>query len=100
MSAHDDDKDDELEDEFEIRVRRQRMRIEKGRREKGRSFWSYLGLSGVVGWSVVVPMILGVLLGVWLDRKYGSGSKWTLGLLLFGLTVGCLNAWRMISREQ
>ncbi len=99
MCAHDDDKE-ELEDEFEVRVRRQRELIEKGRREKGQSFWGYVGLIGAVGWSVVVPMVLGVFLGLWLDRKFGTGSRWTIALLLFGLCVGCVNAWRTITKEQ
>ena len=92
-------RDDELEDEFEIRVQRQRARIEQGRREKGQSFWNYVGLIGTVGWSVVVPMLLGTLLGVWLDRKFETASRWTLGLLVFGLSMGCLNAWRTITKE-
>ncbi|NQT82267.1 AtpZ/AtpI family protein [bacterium] len=98
MCARDDE--EELEDEFEARVRRQRELIEKGRREKGQSFWRYVGLIGAVGWSVVVPMALGVLLGLWLDRKFQTGSRWTLALLLLGLSVGCLNAWRTITKEQ
>ena len=91
---------DELEDEFETTVHRQRRRIEQGRREKGRSFWSYVGLIGMVGWSVVVPMVLGTLLGLWLDRKFGTGFKWTLGLMVFGLGMGCLNAWRSVTKDQ
>jgi len=91
--------DDELEDEFAVSIRRQRERIEEGRRTKDLSFWRYVGLIGAVGWSVVVPMALGVLLGSWLDRRYERGSAWTLALLLIGLAIGCYNAWRMISRE-
>ena len=98
MCARDDN--EELEDEFEVRVRRQRARIEKARREKGQSFWSYLGLIGAVGWSIVVPMILGAVLGLWLDRKFEAGSKWTLGLMVFGLGIGCFNAWRLITKEH
>ena len=98
MSAR--DKEEELEDEFEVRVRRQRELIERGRLEKGQSFWRYVGLIGVVGWSVVVPTALGVLLGLWIDRKYDTSSRWTLIMLIFGLAVGCLNAWRAITREQ
>jgi len=94
------DGDEELEDEFEARLRSRRRLMEKGRGESGRSFWSYLGLIGVVGWSVVVPMVLGILAGLWLDRRFGTGYKLTLGLMLLGLFVGCLNAWRMITREQ
>ncbi len=92
--------DDELEDEFEVRVRRQRALMEKGKQERGQSFWQYVGLIGTVGWSVVVPMVLCVFLGLWLDRKFGSGSKLTLSLLLFGLAMGCLNAWRSVTKEQ
>jgi ATP synthase protein I len=94
------DRDDELEDEFEAGVQRQRELIERGRREHGQSFWRYVGLIGVVGWSVVVPMAIGVLLGLWIDRKYHTGSRWTLILLLFGLCIGCVNAWRMITKED
>jgi len=97
MSARDDD---ELEDEFEARIRRQTERIEKGRRERGMSFWRYLGLIGSVGWSIVVPMVLGGLLGLWLDGKFQVGSAWTLILLVVGLGVGCVNAWRLINKEQ
>lgn len=98
MSARNNE--EELEDEFEMRVARQRARIEQGRREKDRSFWRYVGLIGSVGWGVVVPMLLGTLLGLWLDRKFETGSKLTLGLLMFGLFIGCLNAWRTVTKER
>ena len=101
MSARADREDDldELDDEFEIHVEKARRRIEQGRRDRGESFWGYVGLIGAVGWSVVVPMVLGVLLGLWLDHKLG-GFTWTLSLMVFGLAVGCLNAWRTITRER
>lgn len=94
------DNDDELEDEFETRIQRQGERIEKARADKGRSFWSYLGLIGVVGWSVVVPMVVGAVIGLALDHKFETGSRWTFGLMVFGLGVGCFNAWRLITREH
>ena len=97
MSAPDDD--DELEDEFETTVRKQRERIEEGRKEKGQSFWHYVGLIGVVGWSVVLPMVIGGFLGAWLDGRYETGSKWTFGLLMLGLLAGLFNAWRSITKE-
>ena len=92
--------DDELEDEFEIEVGRQRKRIEQGRREKEMSFWSYLGLIGTVGWSVVVPMIAGAFLGSYVDSKAGTTYEWTVGLLVLGLALGCYNAWRMVMNER
>ncbi len=98
MCAH--DRDEELEDEFESSVRRERARIERGRAQGHGSFWRYLGLIGVVGWSVVVPTVVGALVGLWLDERYGTGYRLTLGLIVFGLAMGCLNAWRMITRER
>lgn len=94
------DDDDELEDEFEARVRRQRERIEQGRREKGITFWRYVGLIGAVGWGVVAPMVLGIVLGRLIDQKAEMEYEWTLGLLVLGLAVGCYNAWRMVTKEQ
>ena len=92
--------DDELEDEFEVRVERQRTLIERGRREKEKSFWQYVGLIGAVGWSVVVPMLIGVLLGRMMDGKFETTYEWTLGLLVLGLAVGCYNAWRIVTKEE
>ncbi len=92
-------KDDELEDEFEARVEQQRRRIEKGRAEKEGSFFNYLGLFGVVGWSVVIPLLIGVFVGMWMDDRFKTGYVWSLGLLLLGLVVGCVNAWRIITKE-
>jgi len=94
-SRHDDD----LEDEFDVQVQRQQARIEKGRREKGMSFWRYVGLIGSVGWGVVVPMIVGIMLGRLVDRKAGTSYEWTLGLMVLGLALGCFNAWRMVIKE-
>ncbi|MHA1573739.1 MAG: AtpZ/AtpI family protein [Alphaproteobacteria bacterium] len=92
--------DDELDDEFEACVRRQRALIEKGRREKGMSFWHYVGLIGTVGWSVVVPTVAGLLLGRLIDQKTEATYEWTLGLLVLGLAVGCYSAWRIVTKEQ
>jgi ATP synthase protein I len=62
--------------------------------------WFGLGLMGIVGWAVVVPTLLGAALGLWLDSHYPGGRSWTLALLLAGLTLGCLNAWHWVSKEE
>ena len=72
----------------------------KARRNPAPGVWSGLGLMGVIGWSVVVPTLLGAALGLWLDRRYPGGRSWTLALLVAGLTLGCLNAWRWVSQED
>ncbi|HEV7930674.1 MAG TPA: AtpZ/AtpI family protein [Nitrosospira sp.] len=75
----------------------------KAQREKpdaDRAVWSGLSMMGLVGWSVVVPTLLGAGLGVWLDRRYPTSHSWTLALLLAGLIVGCFNAWYWVTRED
>ncbi len=62
--------------------------------------WFGLGMMGLIGWSVVVPTLLGAALGVWLDKHYPGGRSWTLALLVAGLTIGCLNAWFWVSKED
>jgi ATP synthase protein I len=62
--------------------------------------WSGLGMLGLVGWSIGVPTLLGIFLGLWLDKRYPRGHSWTLSLLFAGLSLGCLNAWHWLTREQ
>lgn len=66
---------------------------------KDRSVWSGLGMFGIVGWSIVVPVMLGAALGTWLDKGYPQPFSWTLTFLLIGLIVGCLIAWHWIDNE-
>ena len=57
-------------------------------------------MSGLIGWSVTVPTLLGVALGAWLDEHHPSTYSWTLMMMLIGLIIGCLNAWHWVSREE
>lgn len=72
----------------------------KARRGSGRGAWFGLGMMGLIGWSVVVPTLLGAALGIWLDKRSPGGYSWTLALLVAGLAIGCLNAWHWISKED
>ena len=56
-------------------------------------------MSGLVGWSVTIPTLIGAALGIWVDKQYTSRYSWTLMLLLMGLIIGCLNAWLWVQSE-
>jgi len=58
-----------------------------------------LGMMGLIGWSVAAPALLGIALGVWLDRRHPGARSWTLALLFGGLALGCFNAWRWVAQE-
>ena len=70
------------------------------RRLRTPGLWAGLGSMGLIGWSVVLPTLLGTALGSWLDRTWPGERSWTLALLVAGLMLGCFNAWRWLDREQ
>ncbi len=49
---------------------------------------------GVLGWLIVVPMLIGIFAGRWLDARYHSGVFWTGPLMMLGLALGCWTAWK------
>jgi ATP synthase protein I len=57
-------------------------------------FWTSIGLLGAVGWSVTVPSLGGIALGVWLDRKWPTHFSWAVTLFAAGLAIGCIAAWK------
>lgn len=61
--------------------------------------WFGLGMIGMIGWSVAVPSLLGVGLGIWLDKKHPQVFSWTLSLLFIGLITGCIIAWYWVREE-
>ena len=62
--------------------------------------WFGLGMMGLIGWSVVVPTLLGAGVGNWLDRHHPGEHSWTLTLLIGGLILGCANAWKWVVKED
>lgn len=72
----------------------------KARQRTSPGVWFGLGMMGLVGWSVVVPTLLGAALGHWLDRHHPGQQSWTLALLVAGLTIGCINAWHWVAKED
>lgn len=92
----DRERDGGLGDQIERKARR-RLRAQ---RRKNQGIWFGLGLFGVVGWSIAIPTLLGVALGLWIDSRWPSPVSWTLTLMLGGLLLGCLNAWRWLSQAR
>ena len=72
----------------------------KARRDSSQGVWFGLGMMGLIGWSVVVPTLLGAALGSWLDKQHTGQHSWTLALLVAGLCLGCLNAWRWVASQD
>jgi ATP synthase protein I len=86
--------------DFAEQVGRKAARKLKARRNATPGVWFGLGMMGLIGWSVVVPTLLGAALGLWLDRHYPGTRSWTLALLVAGLLLGCFNAWHWVTKED
>jgi ATP synthase protein I len=76
-----------------------------GRRAARRAFWvahgerslaRNLAMIGALGWLVVIPTLAGVFFGRWLDQRLHAGIFWTGALLMVGVTLGCILAWRRV----
>jgi ATP synthase protein I len=72
----------------------------KAQRDGRPGVWFGLGMSGLIGWSVTVPTLLGALIGLWWDRRHPGAHSWTLMLLVAGLVIGCANAWHWMTGEE
>ncbi len=86
--------------DFAREIARKEHRRLRGRRKKHKSLWFGFGYFGIVGWLVMIPTLLGLLLGIYLDRMFPGNISWTVTFLIVGLVIGCLNAWLWITREQ
>ena len=72
----------------------------KARQEKDHGLWFGLGMFGLVGWSVAIPTLIAIAVGVWIDRRWPGPYSWTLMCLFIGVVLGCLNAWYWVKRES
>jgi len=89
-----------LKADFSTQVGLKTARKLHARRNPTPGMWFGLGMMGLIGWSVVVPTLLGLALGLWLDGRYPGQRSWTLILLVAGLIIGCFNAWHWVDKEQ
>lgn len=85
--------------ELEHEVAAKQQRKVQARLEGEHSAWFGLGMFGLIGWSVAVPALIGIAVGLWIDSQWPSRFSWTLMFLVLGVAIGCLNAWWWMQRE-
>ena len=86
--------------ELADRLGKDEKRKIRARDRKDRSIMFGFSYFGLVGWSLMVPTVLLLGLGIWLDRNYPGTVSWTLTGLFIGLAIGCLNVYHWIKKEQ
>jgi ATP synthase protein I len=79
-----------------------RQAVERERQaqeESEPSLGARLGQIGILGWTIVVPTLLGLALGHWLDRHLRTGVFFSAPLLMAGAAVGMWSAWKWMHRQ-
>lgn len=72
----------------------------KRREPSAESFWRSLSVLGTVGWSIALPAVAGAWLGHRLDLRFESGVRFTLMLLVAGVMLGSVVAWRVVREHR
>jgi ATP synthase protein I len=58
-----------------------------------------LGQIGVLGWAIVAPILIAVVIGRWLDWVFKTGVFFTAPLIMLGAAAGLWTAWRWMGRQ-
>ena len=81
-------------------IARKESRKRRARQKGKTTVWFGLGMFGLVGWSVAIPVLIGIAIGLWLDSRFETDVSWTLMLLAAGIIAGSLNAWFWVTKER
>ncbi|MGH9579810.1 MAG: AtpZ/AtpI family protein [Terriglobales bacterium] len=80
-------------------VRLREQRSERWKREGERPLWQNLSMIGALGWLIVTPTMLGVLIGRWLDHAFETGILYTAALIFLGIVIGSYLAWQRVNKQ-
>lgn len=78
-------------------IERERERRSRWEREGDMSIGRRLAQIGVLGWIFVIPTLVGLFVGRWLDVSLGTGIFWSAPLMIVGLCVGGWTAWKWMN---
>jgi ATP synthase protein I len=75
------------------------LRKRRAEEEPEPSLGNRLGQIGILGWTIVLPTLLGLLIGHWLDRHFATGVFFSAPMLMVGAAVGLWSAWKWMHRQ-
>ena len=100
VESPDDPKDYKPKPPLGDTISRHAERKRRAQEQSKHTAWFGLGMFGLVGWSVTVPTLIGVAIGIWMDSRWPGRPSWTLTFLIIGVALGCLNAWFWVKQES
>lgn len=94
----DDPRPNPAPDRLAAAARRAAEREKRGKETPEPSLGARLGQMGILGWTIVVPTLLGLVVGRWLDTQFSTGIMFAAALLMLGSAFGLWSAWRWMHR--
>ena len=85
--------------EMQDAVKRRAARSEQWERDGERSIWQNISMIGALGWLIVVPTLIGVAAGRWLDDTFDTGITFTGALIFLGAAFGGYLAWHRMQSK-
>jgi ATP synthase protein I len=64
-----------------------------------RELYKSVVLFSTVGVAMVIATFIGLMIGVWLDRRAHTAPCFTLLFLLIGVGAGFWNLWKLVQRS-
>lgn len=86
-------------EELQKAVRLREARRETWEKQGERPLWKNLSMVGALGWLIVVPTLIGVFLGRWLDALAGTEVTFSGALTFLGACLGFFLAWKRMNEE-
>ncbi len=80
-------------------ARRSAKREQLGQDTPEPSLGARLGQIGILGWAIVVPMLLGVVLGRLADHAFDTGVFFTAPAIMLGAIIGFRSAWKWMHKQ-
>lgn len=80
-------------------IERRQQRLETWKKTGERPLWKNLSMIGALGWLIVIPTLLGVAVGRWLDAYFDTRVTFSGALTFVGACVGFYLAWKRMNEE-
>jgi len=57
-----------------------------------------VSMFGLIGWSISVPVILSILIGNFVVKKFDGDTSWLINFIVFGFAIGIYNSYKEIKK--
>ncbi len=90
---------DLVKDKLELAAKSEAERVKLSKQDPEPSLAVRLGQIGFLGWMIITPCLLALLLGRKLDAIFASGITFSAASLMLGVAMGFWFAWRWMHKQ-